>query len=48
MLNPHRNSIKDHIRVLSCCTDQIIQKYQNMILMGDYNAKVTEISMQVF
>ena len=46
--NPHRNSIKEHMRVLSCCLDQNIQKYENIILMGDYNAEVTETSMQVF
>ena len=39
--NPHRNSI----RILSCCTDQNIQKYENIVLMGDYNAEVTETSM---
>ena len=33
--NPHRNSIKEHIRELSCCVDQHIQKYENMIFMGD-------------
>ena len=40
--NPHRNNIKEHIRVLSCCLDQNIQKYENIILMGDYNAEITE------
>ena len=43
--NPHRNSIKEHIPVLSCWIDQNIQKYDNIILMGDYNAEVTETSM---
>ena len=33
--NPHRNSRKEHIRVLSCCVDQHIQKYENIIFMGD-------------
>ena len=46
--NPHENSIKEHIRVLSCCLDQNIQKYENIILMGDYNAEITNASMQEF
>ena len=46
--NPHRNSLKEHIRVLSCCLDQNIQKYENIILMGDYNAEITNASMQEF
>ena len=46
--NPHRNSIKEHMRVLSCCLDQNIQKYENIILMGDYNAEITNASMQEF
>ena len=35
------------MQVLLCCIDQNIQKYEN-ILMGDYNAEVTETSMQEF
>ena len=46
--NPHRNSIKEHIRVLSCCLDQNIQKYENIVLMGDCNAEITNASMQEF
>ena len=45
--NPRRNSIKEQMQVLLCCIDQNIQKYEN-ILMGDYNAEVTETSMQEF
>ena len=36
------------MRVLSCCLDQNIQKYANIILMGDYNSEVTEASMEEF
>ena len=32
----------------SCCLDQNIQKYKSIILMEDYNAEVTETSMQEF
>ena len=46
--NPHRNGIKEHIRVLSCCLDQIIQKYENLNLMGNYNAEITNASIQEF
>ena len=46
--NPLRNDIKEHIRVLSCCLDQNIQKYENIILMGYYNAEITNASMQEF
>ena len=46
--NPHRNSLKEHNRVLLCCLDQNIQKYENIILMGDYNAEITNASMQEF
>ena len=48
LLHPHRNSIKEHMRLLSCCIDQNIQKYESIILMGDYNAEVTETNMQGF
>ena len=40
--NLHINSTKEHMRVLLCCLDQNIQKYENIILMGDYNAEITE------
>ena len=33
--NPHRNSIKEQIRVLSCCLDENIKKHENITLMGD-------------
>ena len=46
--NPHRNSIKEHMRVLPCCLNQNIQKYGNIILMRDYNAEITNASMQEF
>ena len=46
--NPHRNNIKEHIRVLSRCLNQNIQKYENIILMGDYNAEINNASMQEF
>ena len=32
----------------SCCLDQNIQKCKSIILMEDYNAEVTETSMQEF
>ena len=46
--NRHRNNTKKHIRVLSCCIDQNIHEYENIILMGDYCAEVTQTSMQEF
>ena len=36
------------MRIFSCCLDPNIQKYESIILMGDYNAEVTETSMQEF
>ena len=42
--SPHRNSIIDHI----CCLNQNIQKYEYTILMGDYNADITNANMQEF
>ena len=44
--NPHRNSIRDHMRLLFYCIYQNIQKYENIISMWDYNAKITETSTQ--
>ena len=32
----------------SSCLDQNIEKYENIILMGDYNAEITNASMQEF
>ena len=43
--NPHRNIIEEHIRILSCCINRNIQKYETIILMRDYNAEVTETSL---
>ena len=36
------------MRVLSCCLNQIIQKYENIILMVDYNTEITNATMQEF
>ena len=36
------------MRVLSCWLDQNIQKYENIILVGDFDAEVFETSMQQF
>ena len=36
------------MQVLSCCIDQNIQKYENILFMEDYNAEITETSMQEF
>ena len=46
--NSQKNSIKEHMWIPSCCLDQNIQKCKSIILMEDYNAEVTETSMQEF
>ena len=42
-----KHILKEHMRAISCCLDQNIQKY-DIILMGDYNAETTNASMQEF
>lgn len=47
LLKSHRKKINNHKWVLLSCIDENIQKYEN-ILMGDYNAKVSESNVQEF
>ena len=46
--NPHRDSIKERMWILFRCINQNIQKFENIILMGIYNAEVTKTSMLEF
>ena len=36
--NPHKNSIKNHIEIISITLDTYTTKYENILLPGDFNA----------
>ena len=46
--NPHKNLIKEHLRVLSEGIPFYAKDYENILLMGDYNAEVIETNMSSF
>ena len=46
--NPHKNLIKEHLRVLTEDIQFYSKDYENIILMGDYNAEITETNMSSF
>ena len=46
--NPHKPLIADHLQKIQNVIDPLSQKYENMILMGDYNAEINEGSMSHF
>ena len=46
--NPHKNLIKGHLRVLTEGIQFYSKDYENILLMGDYNAEITETNMSSF
>ena len=46
--NPHKNLIKEHLRVLTEGIQFYSKDYENILLMGDYNADITETNMSSF
>ena len=46
--NPHLNSIQNHLVQLSKTFDFYSSKYENFIVLGDYNAEMTSTHMEEF
>ena len=46
--NPHKTSIDEHLRAIGRNLDLCSGKYENFILMGDFNAEPTENAMEEF
>ena len=46
--NPHKNISKEHLRVLTEGIQFYSKDYENILLMGDYNAEITETNMSSF
>ena len=46
--NPHKNLIKEHLRVLTEGIQFYSKDYENILLMADYNAEITETKYVIF
>ena len=46
--NPHKKLIKEHLRLLTEGIQFYSKDYENIFLMGDYNAEITETNMSSF
>ena len=46
--NPHKNLIKEHLRVLAEGIQFYSKDYENILLIGAYNAKITETNLPSF
>ena len=46
--SPNRNNISNHLDLLRRSLDLYSAKYEHFIIVGDFNAEVTQTSMKVF
>ena len=46
--NPHKNSIKNHLEIISRTLDTFTTKYENILLLGGFNACVDDETMKHF
>ena len=46
--NPHKNLIKEHLQVLTEGIQFYCKDYENILLMGDYNAEIAETKYVIF
>ena len=46
--NPHKTLIKEHLRVITEGIQFYSKDYENILLMGDYKAAITETNMSSF
>ena len=46
--NPHLNTIDDHLEKLQISIDSLSHKYDNLILLGDFNCEIDKSSMPDF
>ena len=47
-LRSHKNLIKEYLRVLTDSNKFYSKDWENILLMGDYNAEITETNMSSF
>ena len=40
--NPNKNNIKNHVETISRTLDTFLTKYENILLLGDFNACVDD------
>ena len=46
MYNPHKNSIKNHLEIISRTLDTFTTKYKNILLLGDFNGSADYETMK--
>ena len=46
--NPNKNSIKNHLEIISKSLDAFSTKYENILLLGDFNVCVDDETMRNF
>ena len=46
--NPHKSNISNHLHDLSKGLDNYIRSYDNILLLGDFNSKFTELCLNDF
>ena len=46
--NPNKNNIKNHLEIVSKALDAFSTKYENIILLGDFNVCVDDETMRNF
>ena len=43
--NPHKSMIHNHLKSISIQLDEFCKKYENIIVIGDFNSEICEVSM---
>ena len=46
--NPHKDYISNYMNQLGPCLDHYMPKYDNLLLLGDFNSEMSELVMQNF
>ena len=46
--NPHKSEINNHLKAIGRNLDSYSSKYDNYIILGDFNAERTENAMEEF
>ena len=46
--NPHNAEISSHMNCMGKAIDSLSSRYENFLLIGDFNAEVSDVSMKEF
>ena len=46
--NPHKSNIRKHLGIISRSLDALSSKYENIVLLGDFNASADDDALQTF